>query len=981
MRFTTSYIFFIVFGLAATAPSAQNDGRAQVLRKRTDSVVFQNTTTEFPTEPSSSEGSSFTGSDLSQPTTITASTTSTDSDTSIATTEDLASSSSSIFIVADETRSESTASPTTNSDATFSATTSFDLGAENTSDASPSQSFESPTSTLEDETTSTLSVESSSDDLTFVPSPTFTSDGSASSTTIETQEASSTTLLYTSGLVSEPSSTTTTSTTLSENDTSSAVATEPILTLSPTESATTAQITASTQSGVTPSGGAGVDSDGRSRSSSAISDDSLTLTSSTFESTSETTDLASSSSSSDSTTVMQLSASATTETLFTLILSPTGISSTLTDSVSDVDAGIATSVFTASTDFTDIISSTNTRSGGGGIDPESRFTWSTATDVMDGTSAQISPLPTTDFFATMFVETSMIMSALSSNTTSMDLPVKTSTTSNLATTTQTATDTGIEGTGTQTTTRSGGADVDPNKNTRSVAATTTATTTTTTNWETITKPVISTVTQTRTVIIEETEIDYVTEIIEYFVITIEPKTKYQTFTQYLTTTLYPPSHQYGYEHDDTWNSNHDQNDKHEPNQIGLVGTPCTKTLTEMFTVTCLPQGPVIHGEPGCNAGWLPATPTGSTIPNYPAGGAGVDATHPQSSGIGNPDTSGSTSNGSGKDSSKSSSDADISGYNNNGSKSETGSAIGFVYGWNVAFAAVTYTITQTSLVASTGVTVILAPTNGVTATVTMGDGGIWAIAPSPAPASTITVSVTKTVTVSSQAVATPICRTTYTVVDGDICDAIVAKTGITLASLYALNPSINNPSCNNLAVNQVLCVESGSSKKSLSSTLTSAPAANSHKPYPGVQVATYTSVWPVIVLEPVVYVIIIDVIELVNVFYVDPSNGENKQAYTTIYSTKTSYLTSTTLQTTTVTVTKTEAATASTSMPVAEGKVEGLVAPNEVQGLSGIIAVSTGRYTNITVNSTTTTTTNSSISFAEFSNTTNGTSSNTTDFL
>lgn len=45
---------------------------------------------------------------------------------------------------------------------------------------------------------------------------------------------------------------------------------------------------------------------------------------------------------------------------------------------------------------------------------------------------------------------------------------------------------------------------------------------------------------------------------------------------------------------------------------------------------------------------------------------------------------------------------------------------------------------------------------------------------------------------------------TYQVRWGDICSEIVKRTGIKLADLYRWNPSINNPSCNNLQPGQIL---------------------------------------------------------------------------------------------------------------------------------------------------------------------------------
>ncbi|KAJ7459276.1 hypothetical protein FB451DRAFT_1372017 [Mycena latifolia] len=72
------------------------------------------------------------------------------------------------------------------------------------------------------------------------------------------------------------------------------------------------------------------------------------------------------------------------------------------------------------------------------------------------------------------------------------------------------------------------------------------------------------------------------------------------------------------------------------------------------------------------------------------------------------------------------------------------------------------------------------------------------------PTSTPTSTSTSTSTSSSP---TPSggCAQTYTVVSGDICSAIEAKTGVSDAQLHALNPAINS-GCTNLQVGQVLCV-------------------------------------------------------------------------------------------------------------------------------------------------------------------------------
>ncbi|KAF7342601.1 hypothetical protein MSAN_02016800 [Mycena sanguinolenta] len=52
------------------------------------------------------------------------------------------------------------------------------------------------------------------------------------------------------------------------------------------------------------------------------------------------------------------------------------------------------------------------------------------------------------------------------------------------------------------------------------------------------------------------------------------------------------------------------------------------------------------------------------------------------------------------------------------------------------------------------------------------------------------------------------CTTTYTVVSGDTCSAIEAKTGVSDSQLHASNPSINS-GCTNLQIGQVLCLSGG----------------------------------------------------------------------------------------------------------------------------------------------------------------------------
>ncbi|KAF7343589.1 hypothetical protein MSAN_01979400 [Mycena sanguinolenta] len=54
------------------------------------------------------------------------------------------------------------------------------------------------------------------------------------------------------------------------------------------------------------------------------------------------------------------------------------------------------------------------------------------------------------------------------------------------------------------------------------------------------------------------------------------------------------------------------------------------------------------------------------------------------------------------------------------------------------------------------------------------------------------------------------CSQSYTVVSGDSCSAIEAKTGVSDSQLHALNPSINS-GCTNLGIGQVLCLSTGGS--------------------------------------------------------------------------------------------------------------------------------------------------------------------------
>ncbi|KAJ6484768.1 hypothetical protein C8R45DRAFT_768634, partial [Mycena sanguinolenta] len=54
------------------------------------------------------------------------------------------------------------------------------------------------------------------------------------------------------------------------------------------------------------------------------------------------------------------------------------------------------------------------------------------------------------------------------------------------------------------------------------------------------------------------------------------------------------------------------------------------------------------------------------------------------------------------------------------------------------------------------------------------------------------------------------CSQSYTVVSGDTCSAIEAKTGVSDSQLHALNPSINS-GCTNLGIGQILCLSTGGS--------------------------------------------------------------------------------------------------------------------------------------------------------------------------
>ncbi|KAF7358651.1 Non-Catalytic module family EXPN protein [Mycena sanguinolenta] len=58
------------------------------------------------------------------------------------------------------------------------------------------------------------------------------------------------------------------------------------------------------------------------------------------------------------------------------------------------------------------------------------------------------------------------------------------------------------------------------------------------------------------------------------------------------------------------------------------------------------------------------------------------------------------------------------------------------------------------------------------------------------------------------------CTSTYTVVSGDTCTTIASKTGVSIATIEADNPSINS-ACTNLQIGQVLCLSgSGGSTSS-----------------------------------------------------------------------------------------------------------------------------------------------------------------------
>ncbi|KAJ7616081.1 hypothetical protein FB45DRAFT_841722 [Roridomyces roridus] len=57
------------------------------------------------------------------------------------------------------------------------------------------------------------------------------------------------------------------------------------------------------------------------------------------------------------------------------------------------------------------------------------------------------------------------------------------------------------------------------------------------------------------------------------------------------------------------------------------------------------------------------------------------------------------------------------------------------------------------------------------------------------------------------------CTSSYTVVSGDYCALISTKTGVSVATIESLNPSINS-GCTNLQIGQVLCLATGGSGSS-----------------------------------------------------------------------------------------------------------------------------------------------------------------------
>ncbi|KAF9547767.1 hypothetical protein CPC08DRAFT_823609 [Agrocybe pediades] len=71
------------------------------------------------------------------------------------------------------------------------------------------------------------------------------------------------------------------------------------------------------------------------------------------------------------------------------------------------------------------------------------------------------------------------------------------------------------------------------------------------------------------------------------------------------------------------------------------------------------------------------------------------------------------------------------------------------------------------------------------------------------------------------------CSRTYKVKAGDICLSIAQRNGVSLSSIFAQNPSINQ-GCTNLQIGQVLCLSSGvSSSPSVGVPITSRVASSS----------------------------------------------------------------------------------------------------------------------------------------------------------
>ncbi|KAJ7239141.1 hypothetical protein C8J57DRAFT_1086591, partial [Mycena rebaudengoi] len=63
------------------------------------------------------------------------------------------------------------------------------------------------------------------------------------------------------------------------------------------------------------------------------------------------------------------------------------------------------------------------------------------------------------------------------------------------------------------------------------------------------------------------------------------------------------------------------------------------------------------------------------------------------------------------------------------------------------------------------------------------------------------------------------CTETYTILAGDTCEKIEAKTGISDADLHALNPAVNS-GCTNLVIGKALCLNDGSGGGGCSKTYT-----------------------------------------------------------------------------------------------------------------------------------------------------------------